>query len=74
MMQNQYSNISGAESLWLTHTVRNSTTAGISAARWYQLDVTGGTVAANTTQAANHEPDNTVNRFMPSLAVDRSEI
>jgi len=43
----------------------------ISAARWYQLDVTGGTVAANTTQAANHEPDNTVNRFMPSLAVDR---
>jgi len=71
MMQNQYSNIAGAESIWLTHTVRNSTTAGVSAVRWYQLDVTGGTVAANTTQAANHEPDVT-NRFVPSLAVDRA--
>lgn len=71
MMQNQYSKISGAESLWLTHTVRHSTTAGIAAARWYQLDVTGATIAANTTQAGNQEPDTTVNRFMPSLAIDR---
>ena len=71
MVQNQYSNISGIESLWLTHTVRNSTTAGVAAARWYQLGVTGGTIAAGTTQTANHEPDTTVNRFMPSLAVDR---
>jgi hypothetical protein len=70
MMQNQYSNFGGAESIWLTHTVRNSTTAGVAAVRWYEVSVTGGTVAANTTQAANHEPD-TTNRFMPSLAVDR---
>ena len=71
MMQNQYTNIGGAESIWLTHTVRNSTTAGVSAVRWYELSVTGGTVAANTTQAAWHEPD-TTNRFMPSVAVDRA--
>jgi hypothetical protein len=34
--------------------------------------VTGGTVAANTTQAATHNPDVLLNRFMPSLAVDRA--
>ena len=72
MMQNQYSNIGGGESLWLTHTVRNTTTAGVTAARWYEVSVTGGTVAATTTQAANHEPDTTTSRFMPSLAIDRA--
>ncbi|MEO6589765.1 MAG: hypothetical protein ABIP06_10715, partial [Pyrinomonadaceae bacterium] len=71
MMQNQYTNIGGNESVWLTHTVRNSTTAGIAVPRWYELSVTGGTVAAATTQSAFHQPDNTVNRFIPSLAVDR---
>ncbi|MFL6212997.1 MAG: C25 family cysteine peptidase [Blastocatellia bacterium] len=71
MMQNQYTNLSGVESLWLAHTVRNSSTAGVSAVRYYQVGVTGGTVAANTTQAANHEPD-TTNRYMPSLALDRA--
>ena len=70
MMQNQYANIAGAESIWATHTVRNSTTAAVSAVRYYQTAVTGGTVAATTTQAANHEPD-TINRYMPSLAVNR---
>lgn len=70
MMQNQYSNIGGTESIWLTHTVRNSTTAGVAVPRWYQVSVTGGTVAAATTQAAFHEPDTTTSRFIPSLAVD----
>ena len=71
MMQNQYTNIGGNESIWLTHTVRNSTTTGIAVPRYYELSVTGGTVAAATNQSAFHQPDNTVNRFMPSLAVDR---
>src|SRR5690242_5153189 len=31
MMQNQYSNISGAESLWTTHTVRRANTTGFAA-------------------------------------------
>ncbi len=69
MMQNQYSNIGGVESLWNSHTVRGST-AAIAAPRFYQVDVTGGTVAAATTQAATHAPD-TINRYMPSLAVNR---
>ena len=74
MMQNQYSNIGGAESLWITHTVRRANTTGFAAPRWYQVDVTGGTVAANIPQAATWDPDgaNVMHRFMPSLAVDRA--
>lgn len=73
MMQNQYSNIGGAESLWITHTVRRANTTGFAAPRWYQVDVTGSTVAANIPQAATWDPDaaNVMHRFMPSLAVDR---
>jgi len=73
MMQNQYSNIGGTESLWATHTVRRQDTNGFAAPRWYQVDVTGGNVAANLPQAATWDPDgaNVIYRFMPSLAVDR---
>jgi len=70
MMQNQYTNIAGVESLWNVHTVLGGA-ANTAAPRYYQVDVTGGTIAANTTQAATHTPDTSVNRFMPSLAVDR---
>jgi hypothetical protein len=74
MVQNQYTNFAGAESLWLTHTVRRANTTGFAAPRWYQLDVSGGTVAATTTQTATWDPDaaNVLHRFMPSLAVDRT--
>jgi len=74
MVQNQYTNFGGTESLWLPHTVRRQNTSGIAAPRWYQVNVTGGTVAANLPQATTWDPDaaNLVNRFMPSLAVDRA--
>jgi uncharacterized repeat protein (TIGR01451 family) len=74
MMQNQYTNIGGVESLWNTHTVRRADTTGFAAPRWYQVNVTGGTVAANIPQAATWDPDaaNIMHRFMPSLAVDRA--
>ncbi|HEX6862058.1 MAG TPA: carboxypeptidase-like regulatory domain-containing protein, partial [Thermoanaerobaculia bacterium] len=74
MMQNQYTNFSGVESLWNTHTVRRGNTAGFAAPRWYQVDVTGGAVAANLPQAATWDPDaaNVIHRFMPSLALDRA--
>jgi Ca2+-binding RTX toxin-like protein len=70
MMQNQYTNIGGVESLWDSHTVRGSSTSQ-AAVRYYQVKVTGGTVEANPTQAATWNPDAT-NRFMPSAAVDRA--
>jgi hypothetical protein len=74
MMQNQYTNINGAESLWDTHTVRRLNTTGFAAPRWYQVDVTGGTLAATLPQATTWDPDgaNVIFRFMPSLAVDRA--
>ena len=83
MAQAQYSNIGGAESLWVDHTVQrnvsannttcNATTGGNASIRWYQANVTGGTVAANVVQGQTFDPEgaNTFFRFMPSLAVDR---
>jgi len=74
MMQNQYTNIGGVESLWATHTVRRGNTSGFAAPRWYQVDVSGGTVNPNISQATTWDPDgaNVMYRFMPSLAVDRA--
>ena len=69
MMQNQYTNQGGRESLWLTHTVGSSGT-NIARVRWYELPVTGGTVGA-VRQQATLAPDSK-HRFMPSLAVDKA--
>ena len=75
MMQNQYTNIGGHESLWDTHTVARSTLALSDVTRWYQLDVTGGTVALNDVQSTNWDPESgadTFFRWTPSIAVDRN--
>jgi Carboxypeptidase regulatory-like domain len=74
MMQNQYTNIGGVESLWAIHTVRRGNTTGFAAPRYYQVPVTGGTVGPNITQAATFDPDaaNVIHRFAPSLGVDRA--
>jgi hypothetical protein len=71
MMQNQYTNLGGVESLWQTHTVQNPAVPAGASVRYYQTNVTGGSIAANTTQAATHAPDS-INRYMPSLAIDRA--
>jgi len=68
MMQNQYVNLGGAESLWLTHTVGSSSVARV---RWYELPVTGGTIASAPSQQSTWGSD-TTHRFMPSLAVDKA--
>jgi len=78
MMQTQYTNLSGVESLWASHTVRRGSTVapftGLAAPRFYQVPVTGGIVGANITQAATFDPDgaNVISRFMPSVGVDRA--
>jgi hypothetical protein len=73
MMQNQYTNIGGVESLWDSHTVGASgATSTQSAVRYYQVKVTGGNVESNATQAFTYSPDTTVFRFMPSVAVDNA--
>lgn len=71
MMQNQYSNVGGVESLWNSHSVgKSGATSSIAAVRYYEVRVTGDTVEGNATQAFTYSPDNT-HRFMPSVAVDR---
>ena len=73
MVQNQYTNFGGVESLWAPHTVRRAA-GGLAAPRWYQVNVTGGTVNLSLPQATTWDPDaaNVINRFMPSLALDRA--
>jgi hypothetical protein len=72
MMQNQYRNINGVESLWVNHTTGTPSSATPTGIQWAQINVTGGSI--NTTPAQqqifNNNSDG-VNRFMSSLAVDR---
>src|SRR5436190_13991637 len=66
MAQAQYTNLAGAESLWVDHTVQrnvsatnttcNAVTGGNASVRWYQANVTGGNVAANVVQGATYDP------------------
>ena len=72
MVQNQYTNFGGTESLWVSHTVRRAA-SGFAAPRWYQVNVTGGTVNPTIAQFATWDPDaaNVLHRWMPSLALDR---
>ena len=73
MVQSQYTNIGGVESLWLTHTVANPTNSGLAAPRWYQLNVTGGTVVTSgPLQQSTWAPDSTASRWMASVAVDKN--
>ncbi len=73
MMQNQYTNLNGTESLWLVQTVAATTTSN-AAVRWYQVDVTGGTVITSgpLQQSTFDNGDDGLSRFMPSLAVDKN--
>ncbi len=71
MMQNQYRNLNGVESLWNLHTVIAPASGPQTALRWYQLNVTGGTIRTAPVQQSTYSPD-TNYRWMGSLAVDRA--
>jgi hypothetical protein len=72
MMQVQYRNIGGAESLWVNHTVRTGASPAPTGIQWAQINVTGGTI--NTTPVQQQIYGNLVagdvSRWMGSLAVD----
>jgi hypothetical protein len=59
------------ESVWNSHTVAVPAGGG-AAPRFYQVDVTGGSVEGVATQAFTYAPADTLNRFMPSVAVNRN--
>ena len=67
-----YQNLNGVESLYATQTVNNNQNGtGPTAIRWYQFDVTGGTIPSGAAQQQTF--DNGADglwRWMPSLAVD----
>ena len=74
LMQAQYRNINGVESLWVQHNVgppdQSGQPVGI---QWAQINVTGGTIVANPVQQQiyNNLSGDGLHRWMGSLAVDR---
>jgi carboxypeptidase family protein len=72
MVQSQYTNFGGNESIWLTHTVANPNNSGLTSPRWYQINVSGGNVVTSApVQQSTWAPDASVARWMPSLAIDK---
>jgi hypothetical protein len=69
MQKVQYRKVGSAESLWVVNTTR--TPAALIAPLWGQLDVTGGTIATTPVQGGIHAPDNTLYRWMGSIAADQ---
>ncbi|HEX5501683.1 MAG TPA: immunoglobulin domain-containing protein [Thermomicrobiales bacterium] len=71
MMQNQYRDIGGTESLWVAHTVQAAASPTTTGVQWAQIDVTGGAIGTTPVQQQEYFPDTTLYRWLPSLAVDR---
>lgn len=74
MMQNQYRNLSGTESLWVNHTVLTGDLASPYGIQWAQINVTGGTINITPVQQQifGNLSGDTIHRWMGSLAVDRA--
>lgn len=69
MMQLQYRNFSGTESLWVNHTVAEDSAVGFpTGIRWYEIRDPSG--APTVLQQGTFQPDSNY-RWMGSLAVDR---
>lgn len=72
MMQNQYRNIGGTESVWLTHTVPVANGTLPELTQWAQINVTGGTVNLTPVQQQTYGNfGDGLSRWMSSLAVDK---
>jgi hypothetical protein len=66
-----YQNLNGAESLWASHTINATSTGNPTAVRWYQLNVTGNTVATTPTQQGDIT-GSSLYRMIPSLSLDKN--
>src|SRR4029079_13873615 len=69
MMQAQYQNISGAESLWVTHTVPTANATLPELTQWAQISVTGGNASTTPVQQQIWNPADGMSRWMAALAV-----
>ncbi len=70
MQKVQYRRVGNAESLWVAHTFRSSST-GPTGVQWAQINVTGGTIAAAPVQQQLYSPADGLYRWTGSIAVDR---
>ena len=72
MMQAQYRNLGGTESLWVNHTVKTAVN-GVTGIQWAQINVTGGTVVTTPVQQQiyGNVGGDKLHRWMGSLAVDK---
>ncbi len=69
MQKVQYRRVGDTESLWVVHSVQTSSASAVMP-QWAQIDVTGGTVAADPIQQQIYVPDTTLYRWMGSIAAD----
>ena len=70
MQKVQYRKAGSAESLWVVHTFRSSS-SGPTGSQWAQLDVTGGTIATTPVQQQKYNPADGLYRWMGSIAADK---
>ncbi len=70
MQKVQYRRVGAAESLWVTHTVRTSST-GPTAVQWAQINVSGGVIRTTPAQQQIFNPSDGRYRWMASIAADR---
>jgi hypothetical protein len=71
MMQKvQYRRVGTAQSLWVMHTFRSSS-SGATGLQWAQIKVSGGTITSPPLQQQLYNPKDGYYRWMGSLAVDK---
>ncbi len=71
MQKVQYRRIGAKESLWVVHTIESPANSSLKS-QWAQLDVSGGNVRTTPVQEQVYTPDTSIERWVPSLAVDHS--
>jgi hypothetical protein len=71
MMQLQYRNIGGTESLWITHTIATANNTLPLLTQWVQINVSGGNANTTPVQQQIWNPADGMSRWMAALAVDR---
>src|SRR6185436_6177608 len=69
MQKAQYRKVGPVESLWVVHSAQANSSSTVRS-QWAQIDVTGGFIRPNAVQQQIYAPDTTMNRWVPSLAVD----
>jgi hypothetical protein len=71
MQKVQYRRVGNKESLWVVHSVESPANSPIKS-QWGQIDVSGGNVRTTAVQQQIYTPDTTLERWIPSLAVDHN--